>query len=98
MPYFVVVRKRGSAWNWSEPMRKQREFDVHAVFMNALGDEGFIVAGGPLGGEDDAQRVLHVVEAPSVDDVEARLSEDPWKHDMLETESIDPWTVLVGRL
>ena len=98
MPYFVVIRARGSAWDWSKPMRKQQNFDAHAKFMDALVVEGFIVAGGPLGDEDDATRVLHVVEARNSDAVKARLSEDPWKSDMLETVSVEPWTVLLGAL
>ena len=98
MAYFVVIRARGPAWEWSKPMRKQREFDAHAEFMDALADEGFIVAGGPLGEEDEAARVLHVIEAPNLNAVEMRLREDPWKTDMLETVSIEPWTVLLGAL
>ena len=53
MPIFVVVRERGSAWDWSRPMRRQAEWDAHAAFMDAMVDERFILAGGPLGGEDE---------------------------------------------
>ena len=97
MPYFVVIRERDAAWDWSVPMRRQAEWDAHAAFMDALADEGFIVAGGPLGGEDDAARVLHVVNAPEASAVEARMAEDPWTPmRLLRTVSIDPWTVLLG--
>ena len=37
---------------------------ARATFMDTLADSGFIVAGGPPGGEDDAARVMHVVNAP----------------------------------
>ena len=37
-------------------MRRQAEWEAHAVFMDKLAQDGFIVAGGPLGGEDDAPR------------------------------------------
>ncbi len=96
MPYFVVVRERSSAWDWSVAMRRQINWEAHAAFMDALVAEGFIVAGGPLGGEDNAARIMHVVAAPDESAAEARLSEDPWKTDMLRTLSIEPWTVLLG--
>ncbi len=55
------------------------------------------MAGGPLGGEDDAARVMHVVEAPKPDVIEARLAEDPWEPmGMLKTVIIEPWIVLLG--
>ena len=67
--------------------------------MDALTDEGFIVLGGPLGGEDDAKRVLHVIDAPNAEAVEARMEEDPWTPlEMLRTVSIEPWTVLLGKV
>ncbi len=97
LTYFVVVRERGTAWDWSVPMRRQAQWDAHAAFMDALADEGFVLAGGPLGGEDDAARVLHVVNAPGDHAVQVRLAEDPWtRMGLLKTVSIEPWTVLVG--
>jgi uncharacterized protein YciI len=77
-------------------MRRQKDFEAHAAFMDALVTEGFILAGGPLGAEDDAPRVLHVIDAPTEGEVRARLDEDPWEQDMLELASIEPWTVLLG--
>jgi len=78
-------------------MRRQAEWEAHAQFMDALADAGFILAGGPLGGEDDARRVLHVVSARDKVAVEAKLAEDPWTAmGLLETVSIEPWTVLLG--
>lgn len=97
MRCFAVIRERGPAWNWSVPMRRQAEWDAHAAFMDLLADEGFILAGGPLGGEDDAARVLHVVRAQDADAIEARMAEDPWTPmKLLATISIEPWTVLLG--
>jgi uncharacterized protein YciI len=97
MPYFVVIRERGAAWDWSVPMRRQAEWDSHAAFMDDLAADGFIVAGGPLGGEDDARRGLHVVDAPEKSVIEARMAADPWTPmDLLRTVSIEPWTVLLG--
>jgi len=97
MPYFVVVRERSSGWNWSVPMRRQAEWDAHAAFMDALVDGGVIVAGGPLGTEDAAARIMHVVSASDARTAEAHMAEDPWTPmQLLKTVSIEPWTVLLG--
>jgi hypothetical protein len=48
---FAVRLKRGGPWDWSRDLREQDGWDEHARFMDALVDEGFIVLGGPLGGE-----------------------------------------------
>jgi uncharacterized protein YciI len=99
MPYFAIVRERAAAWNWYVPMRRQAEWKAHADFMDRLADEGFILAGGPLGTEDEAPRVLHVVAASDKQEVEAKMAADPWTSmGMLQTVSLDPWTVLLGRL
>jgi uncharacterized protein YciI len=97
MARFVVVRERSASWDWSRPMRRQDQWEAHAAFMDALESEGFILAGGPLGGEDSAVRVMHVVEAADENAVVARLMQDPWAlTGMLKTLSIEPWTVLLG--
>lgn len=97
MPYFVVIRERGAVWNWSLPMRRQAAWDAHAAFMDGLVEDGFIAAGGPLGAEDDARRVMHVIVADDAAAIEARLAEDPWTPmGLLRTVSIEPWTILLG--
>lgn len=99
MPYFAVVVERGTPWDWTIPMREQKDWAAHAAFMDRLGDEGFIVAGGPLGGEDVAPRILHIVEAPNETTIRERLAEDVWYGTgLLQIASIDPWSVLVGSL
>lgn len=98
MPYFVVTVERGNAWDWSLPMRRQQRWDEHAAFMDGLADERFILAGGPLGHEDHAPRIMHVVEAANEAAVRARLATDPWADGMLAVGAIEPWTVLLGGL
>jgi uncharacterized protein YciI len=99
MPCFVVVRDRGPAWDWSRAMRRQADWEAHAQFMDELVETGFILAGGPLGGEDDATRVLHVIFAQDAAAIEAKLNEDVWTAKrLLRTASIEPWTVLLGAL
>ena len=92
----MVIRERGPAWNWSVPMRAQADWEQHAAFMDALANEGVIAAGGPLGAEDSAARVLHIMNAPDAQAIEARLGEDPWTGSMLRTITIEPFTVLLG--
>jgi uncharacterized protein YciI len=77
-------------------MREQAGWDEHARFMDALVDEGFILLGGPLEGDRD---VLHVVEAPSNEAVHERLADDNWTaNGMLETVSVEGWTILLDGL
>jgi uncharacterized protein YciI len=97
MAYFVLVRERGPGWDWSKPMRRQAGWDEHAAFMDGLADEGHILAGGPLGDEDHARRVMHVVNASDAESIERRMADDPWTPpQLLRTVSIEPWTVLLG--
>jgi uncharacterized protein YciI len=99
MPLFAVIVERGSAWNWSLPMRSQDQWNEHAGFMDLLDAEGFIRAGGPLGHEDRAPRILHVIDAADENAIRDRLAEDPWhRNDMLRIVDIEPWTVLLGRV
>ena len=90
--YFVVTRKPGRTWDTLRSMREQDGWDEHAAFMDALAEEGFVVLGGPLGDDD---RALHVVNAGSEREIEARLAEDPWSDDMLEIASVERWTILL---
>lgn len=99
MAYFAVIVERAEAWDWTRPMRKQRDWDEHAAFMDRLGDERFIVAGGPLGGEDAARSILHVIAAPDEAAVRKRLAEDVWhRTGLLKLISIERWTVLIGSI
>ncbi|HEV3091085.1 MAG TPA: YciI family protein [Candidatus Cybelea sp.] len=94
---FVVIRRRSDDWDWALPMRSQPAWDVHAAYMDALAEEGFILAGGPLGSEDEAARVMHVVEAPDERTAIDRFERDPWTlMDLLHTVSVEPWSVLLG--
>jgi uncharacterized protein YciI len=92
--YFLVERAKGPAWDHSKLRREQAGWDAHAAFMDALGEEGFVVLAGPIG-EGDGDNALLVVDAVSDAEVRERLAEDPWGEDMLITESVRPWSVLV---
>ena len=93
MPTFAVRRVRGPAWDTAVPMREQAQWAAHAVFMNALAAEGFVILGGPLG---SGEEVLLIVDSTSEQVLRARLAADPWsKSGLLDIKSIEPWTILL---
>jgi len=93
---FAVMRTRGPAWNDVVSMEEQVDWRVHADFMNALADEGFIVLGGPLAGTRD---VLLIARAKSEAGIAARLAEDCWSvNGLLKTLWIRPWRLRLGAL
>ena len=96
MPTFLVLlRRSGPEWDPSRPMEEQSDWPAHASFMDGLVEDGFIVLGGPLAGEE---RSAHVVEAESEEAIRATLARDPWSETHLRIDTIDPWTIrLDGR-
>jgi uncharacterized protein YciI len=94
MPTYLAVRRaRGPAWDGALPMRSQAGWAEHAVFMNALAAEGFVVLGGPLG---TGEQVLLIIDAPTEETARARLAGDPWSAaGLLEIASVEPWSVLL---
>ena len=69
--FFAVRLERGGPWDWSRDLREQDGWDEHARFMDGLVEDGFIVLGGPLGGD---REILHAVSAPSEEAVRERLA------------------------
>jgi uncharacterized protein YciI len=93
--FLVVLTRDGPEWAPSRALEEQSNWLAHAAFMDELVDAGVIVLGGPLG---DEQRVVHAIEAESVDAVRATLARDPWSETHLRLATIDPWTIrLDGR-
>jgi uncharacterized protein YciI len=93
--FLVVLRQSGPEFDRSRPLEEQSGWSEHAAFMDGLVDEGFIVLGGPLAGED---RVAHAVEAASAQAVRETLARDPWSETHLRVETVEPWTIrLDGR-
>jgi uncharacterized protein YciI len=91
MPMFhVVLHRSGPEWDAARPLEEQSEWSAHAEFMDGLVDAGFIVLGGPL---VDEFRVVHAVEAESVEAVRSTLARDPWSGSHLVADTIEPWTI-----
>jgi uncharacterized protein YciI len=61
--------------------------------MDALAAEGFVVLGGLIGPDNEAQLVI---DAESEAVVRARLAADPWSQvGLLEIARVEPWTILL---
>lgn len=95
MANFAVTMVHGPGWDPARQIRDQDGWDEHAVFMDGLVDDGFVILGGPLGGE----RALHAVEAADEHEARTRLGEDPWASaGRLQIGAIEPWALwLDGR-
>ena len=98
MSHFAVIREAGPAWTDGSGISEQPAVSEHAVFMNALADEGFVLFGGPLAGSEHARlRVLLIVDAIDEGEIHRRLADDPWTRTRrLQVTSIEPWNIFVG--
>jgi uncharacterized protein YciI len=98
MSYFAVTREAGPGWIVGTGAREQPGADDHAVFMNGLAEQGFVLLAGPLAGSHNGRlRALVIVEAESEAEIRTRLAEDPWAvTECLTTTSIEPWSLIVG--
>jgi len=95
MPLFAVTLTRGPNYRHGVAMEDQDAWRPHADLMNAMLAEGFIRLGGPLEEPD----VLLIIEAPSADEIRARLAPDPWhRMGLLTIKAISPWTLRLGAL
>jgi uncharacterized protein YciI len=97
MTTFAVFREAGPPWA-DGGIFDQHGVAEHAAFMNALADEGVVLAAGPLGGTEIGRvRVLLIADAESEGQLQIRLADDPWvATDQLRTVSIERWQTLVG--
>ena len=92
--FLVILRRSGPQYDHSLPLEEQSGWDAHAAFMDGLVDDGFIVLGGPLA---DEVRTAHATEAESEAVIRSTFARDPWSGTHLEVESIDLWTIRLGR-
>lgn len=92
---FIVLQAKGPAWDATKLRRAQAGWDEHAVFMDKLTAEGFIVLGGPLG-EGDGEDALLVIDAPDEESIIATLKDDPWQRSgILELKTVQRWTIFL---
>jgi uncharacterized protein YciI len=98
MSLFAVTREAGPGWHDGGGIDVQPAVADHAAFMQALADDGFVLAAGPLAGSEDGRlRVLLIADAARETEVHERLTDDPWvKSDQLRTVRVERWNVFVG--
>jgi uncharacterized protein YciI len=95
MRYFAVVRQPGPGWDPTLPMAEQRLWGEHAAFVNTRAEEGFIVLGGPFGGDG---AFLLIIRALDEEEVRRGFDDDPWAPlTMLTITSVEPWAVTTGK-
>jgi uncharacterized protein YciI len=93
---FLVTRSRGPRWDDSRSLEQQSEWQAHAEFMDSLEHDGFVVLGGPIAG---TREVLLVMRARDEEEIQDRLSEDPWSRgQLLAVSEIREWTLRLGSI
>ena len=98
MSYFVVLREAGSAWTVGQGTFEQPGVNDHAMFMNGLSDQGFVLFAGPLAGSEQGRiRAMVIIDANDEAEIHRRLADDPWTLSQhLVIVSIEPWNLFVG--
>jgi len=92
--YYVVTLEQGEHWDARFPMHQQQHWDEHARLMDAFVDDGFIILGGPLDGEE---RILLVINAESRQAIEARFVADPWiSTGVRRIAKVERWEILLN--
>ena len=66
--------------------------------MNRLAEDGLVLFAGPLAGSEAGRiRVLLIANAADDDEIERRLTGDPWAiANRLVTVAVEPWLLMVG--
>ncbi|MBC5809255.1 MAG: hypothetical protein GIW95_00130 [Candidatus Eremiobacteraeota bacterium] len=84
---------RGPAWENSQSLRTQVEWNEHAAFMDDLVASGFVALGGPI---KDASDALLIESAEDGTAIRATLAPDPpHRSGVLEVPRIRRWTLLL---
>jgi hypothetical protein len=91
---FAVTMEHGPRWDPSCGIREQAGFPEHAVFMDALVEDGFVLLGGPL---DGGRAALLAVAAASEQTIRDRMADDPWAlSQLLHVGSVQRWEPWLG--
>jgi len=90
---FVAISSAGPNRDPSKSTREQPLWDEHAVFIDELVVEGFVLMGGPF--VDEGGSML-IVNAGDEIEVREKLKSDPWmKHGILKLESVKRWQIFI---
>lgn len=92
---FLILSTRGPNRDLSRGTREQAFWDEHALFIDTLVDDGFILMGGPL--VDEGGAVL-VVNAEDETVVREKMKNDPWYvNGILRLESVKRWQIFIDQ-
>ena len=90
---FVTISSAGPNRDPSKPTREQPLWDEHAMFIDQLVAEGFVLMGGPLVDEGGA---MLIVNANDENEVREKLKNDPWfERGILKLESVKGWEIFI---
>ena len=89
----IAISSAGPNRDQSKGTREQPFWDEHAVFIDQLVDEGFILMGGPLVDEGGA---LLIVNANDENEVLEKLKNDPWfEKGILKLDAVKRWQIFI---
>jgi uncharacterized protein YciI len=92
---FVAISSAGPNRDFSKGTREQPFWDEHAVFVDQLVTDGFVLMGGPLVDEGGA---LLILNAEDENEVREKLKNDPWaKHGIIKLESVKRWQIFIDQ-
>ena len=90
---FAAISSAGPNRDRSKSTREQPLWDDHAVFIDELVAEGFVLMGGPF---IDQGGSMLIVNADDEGEVREKLKSDPWmKHGILKLESVKRWQIFI---
>jgi uncharacterized protein YciI len=90
---FVAISSAGPNRDFSKGTREQPFWDEHAVFIDQLVEQGFILMGGPLVDEGGS---LLILNAKDENEAREKLKNDPWlQHGILRQQSIKHWQIFI---
>jgi uncharacterized protein YciI len=73
-------------------LREQDAWDEHAAFADELVEQGVIIVGGPIGG-DENEIALLAVEAASESELVSIFNRDPWTiNGVFRIKTVRRWT------
>ena len=98
MSYFAVIREAGPRWTDGKGTFEQEGVHDHAMFMDRLSNQGFVLFAGPLAGSENGRiRALVILDAVDEAEIHRRLANDPWTLSQhLVIVSVESWNLFVG--
>ena len=90
---FVTIFTPGTNWVAGKTSREQSYWTEHAVFMDALFEDGTVIMGGPFA---DYSNILVIVEASNENAVPGLFKRDPFiVQGILHLASVHEWLVFL---